>query len=159
MEKIIFKNNGQPAVNDENLNQMQTNVENAINELEANTTEALTNLGNYSTEEVDTGEKWIDGKPIYRKVLVFTTTSTGSEKTVKEIDISDLKIEALIEWYGVLKSNSNNIYNAERCEGENNFTRVESTASYKKLTYHTKGTNSYFAGTVTLTIRYTKTAD
>lgn len=122
-------------------------------------TEALANFGIYSTEEVYTGERWIDGKKIYRKVFVFTTTSNNSERTVKEIDISDLKIETLIEGRGVLKSNSNNIYNAERCEGEDSFTRFESTTSYKKLTYHTKGNNNYFAGTVIFTIRYTKTTD
>ena len=31
MNKIDFVNNGQPAINDTNLNQMQTNIENAIN--------------------------------------------------------------------------------------------------------------------------------
>ena len=31
MNKINFVNNGQPAINDTNLNQMQTNIENAIN--------------------------------------------------------------------------------------------------------------------------------
>ncbi len=33
MEKIIFKNGQSPALNGTNLNQLQTNVENAINEL------------------------------------------------------------------------------------------------------------------------------
>ena len=32
----------------------------------------------YSTSEVDTGVKWIDGKPIYRKVVEFTSASSGS---------------------------------------------------------------------------------
>ena len=31
MDKINFVNKGQPAINDTNLNQMQTNIENAIN--------------------------------------------------------------------------------------------------------------------------------
>lgn len=29
----------------------------------------------YSTEELDTGKKWIDGKPVYRKVFNITTPS------------------------------------------------------------------------------------
>lgn len=38
--------------------------------------EELTNVGTYSTTEVNTGKKWINNKPIYRKVLSFTTSST-----------------------------------------------------------------------------------
>lgn len=35
-------------------------------------------MGDYSTEEVDTGTKWIDGKPIYRKVLSYPDSYTNS---------------------------------------------------------------------------------
>lgn len=31
--------------------------------------------GIYSTSEVDTGKLWIDGKPIYRKVLYFSNST------------------------------------------------------------------------------------
>lgn len=33
--------------------------------------------GAYSTDEVDTGSKWIDGKTIYRKVVEFTSITNG----------------------------------------------------------------------------------
>ena len=33
--------------------------------------------GAYSTDEVDTGSKWIDGKTIYRKVMQFTSITNG----------------------------------------------------------------------------------
>lgn len=33
--------------------------------------------GAYSTDEVDTGSKWIDGKTIYRKVVQFATITNG----------------------------------------------------------------------------------
>lgn len=33
--------------------------------------------GAYSTDEVDTGSKWIDGKTIYRKVVEFTAITNG----------------------------------------------------------------------------------
>lgn len=122
-------------------------------------TEVLTNLGNYSTEEVKTGETWIDGKPIYRKTFVFTATSNTSKKTVTTIDISSLSIKEIIQWYGKLKSVANYVYNAERTESSSAFTRVESTSSYKQLTYHAMGDGNYFGGTVTLTLRYTKTTD
>lgn len=53
MKKINFVNNEAPYLSAENLNQMQDNIEEAIS--------------NYSTEEQVIG-KWIDGKPLYRKV-------------------------------------------------------------------------------------------
>lgn len=44
----------------------------------------------YSTTEIDTGKKWIDGKPIYRKVFNTTSPSTtGSETTIATIGSFD----------------------------------------------------------------------
>lgn len=34
--------------------------------------------GDYSTDEVDTGKKWIDGRPIYRKVVRGKVNFTGN---------------------------------------------------------------------------------
>ena len=36
----------------------------------------------YSTEETDTGKKWIDGKPIYRKVYSITVTAPTTTSTL-----------------------------------------------------------------------------
>lgn len=36
----------------------------------------INNINTYSTEEVKTGETWIDGKPIYRRIITFVTPST-----------------------------------------------------------------------------------
>lgn len=36
----------------------------------------------YSTEEVDTGQKWINGKPVYAKTLVSTNTASNGNKTI-----------------------------------------------------------------------------
>lgn len=60
MERINFVNNVTKA-SAETFNELQDNIENAID--------------NYSTDEVKIG-KWINNKPIYRKVLSFTTSST-----------------------------------------------------------------------------------
>lgn len=45
-------------------------------------------VNDYSTTEIDTGKKWIDGKPIYRKCFEFVNTSTSSVKigTIANID-------------------------------------------------------------------------
>lgn len=68
MDKINFKNlpDTTTPINAENLNAIQDNTEIAINEIG----DQLKNNLNYSTSEIKTDGKWIDGKPIYRKVIV-----------------------------------------------------------------------------------------
>ena len=46
----------------------------------------------YSTEEVKTNKKWIDGKPLYRKVYKFTGITGASH----EFSVSDLNIETVL---------------------------------------------------------------
>ena len=116
------------------------------------------NLKIYSKEEIKTGEYWIDGKAIYRKVFTFTTTSNESTTTKKSIDVSGLNIDTLINRYGSLDSSST-IYNLERCEGDNLYTRIELDGSKTSLLYVTRGPNSYYSGDVMMVIEYTKTTD
>lgn len=42
----------------------------------------INNSGSYSTNEVNTGKKWIDGKPIYRKVIVAEINGTNDWITI-----------------------------------------------------------------------------
>jgi len=62
MQKINWINGqaGGTPLSAENLNLMQTYIEEAIGE-------------DYSSDEYDTGKKWIDGKTIYGKVKLFTS--------------------------------------------------------------------------------------
>ena len=51
----------------------------------------------YSTTPVDTGKKWIDGKPIYRKVLQFTSPAKSTGNTPVPIgDAVDSFVEVRI---------------------------------------------------------------
>lgn len=66
MNKIDFVNNGQPSINDTNLNQMQTNIENAINAI---IVESGSNAnGSYI--------KWSDGTMICTKKVTGTADIT-----------------------------------------------------------------------------------
>lgn len=49
----------------------------------------------YSTEEVDTGEKWIDGKPIYRKVINISAVNLYNWQYIPETD--NLSIKKIIK--------------------------------------------------------------
>ena len=72
----------------------------------------------YSTDEVKTGDTWIDGKPIYRKVFTLTTPILLNASWQNVVDISGMNIEAItdlrtlsnndIAWNGTISKISNN---------------------------------------------------
>ena len=62
------------------------------------------NSNSYSTNEVKTGGTWIDGKPIYRKVLIATTYINGGEIGWGglESNITSLNIDNCIACYAII---------------------------------------------------------
>lgn len=54
----------------------------------------------YSQNEIDTGKIWIDGKKIYRKVILLPTIAKGGEYNE---DLSSLTISTCIQIYGFTK--------------------------------------------------------
>ncbi len=54
----------------------------------------LLNNQRYSTDEIDTGKTWIDGKKIYRKVL------TGTFSNGDEVSIASLNIQTIVNASG-----------------------------------------------------------
>lgn len=64
--------------------------------------EKITNLTTYSTEEVKTGETWIDGKPIYRKVVYVNNLANNTVKTVScniGANIINQMVKQNLIWY------------------------------------------------------------
>lgn len=63
----------------------KTDLVNAINSIETKVEE----LDNYSTSESLTGKKWVNNKPIYRKVIRITLTAqqTGTPANISNLDI------------------------------------------------------------------------
>lgn len=62
----------------------------------------ITNLTTYSTEEVKTGETWIDGKPIYRKVVYVNNLVNNTAKTVScniGANIINQMVKQNLIWY------------------------------------------------------------
>ena len=58
------------------------------------TSNAVAKVISYSTEEIDTGGKWINGKPIYKKTFTFGRIDARSSI---EISTSGLHIDAIIK--------------------------------------------------------------
>lgn len=97
MEKINFANNSEPYLSAENLNQMQTNMENAIDEVDKKTQQDITTNG----DPVKCGYK-IDDKDVYVKRVYFgnlpaenlgKTISTGLD--MSKINIEDIRGRAI----------------------------------------------------------------
>lgn len=69
--------------------------------------------GVYSTSEIDTGMVWIDGRPIYRKVVRGTVNMTGNSTSRLAHGIQGLTSRwELIKYYGNMRLNgtlSNNL--------------------------------------------------
>lgn len=58
----------------------------------------------YSTDEQDTGQKWIDGRPIYRKVVRGTVNMTGGATSILPHGIQGLTSRwELIRYYGNMR--------------------------------------------------------
>lgn len=55
----------------------------------------------YSTEEVDTGRKWIDGKEIYEKTLVFETPVNISVSSIGSIGVSSAGIDTILKAFAI----------------------------------------------------------
>ena len=103
----------------------------------------------YSTEEINTGKKWIDGKPIYKKTLTGNVTAN----VTSEIDIATLNIADLPNVEGAVKTGENIIP----------FRYGTSSADVVMCFYNsTTGkflVQSAYAGSFYVTIEYTKTTD
>lgn len=94
----------------------------------------------YSQNEIDTGKIWIDGKKIYRKVVLLPKITQGS--TYYD-DISNIKASTYIQIYGFLQSSLNifipllnsdeiNVKNNIYISIENNKLRV-ATGAYRQI--------------------------
>lgn len=111
-------------------------------------------VADYSTNEVNTGKKWIDGKPIYRKCY---SGNTGNDNI--SIDSGITNIDQIILLDGMI---NDTVYSLSmKCGGY-----LDGTNNYSFL-YYIKNTNKincampsvWYGGTYTFIIEYTKTTD
>ena len=84
----------------------KSNIVNSINEVNSiATNNAKDNI--YSLSETDTGKIWIDGKPIYRKVIDFGTLPNAG---VKYANLGIENLERIIFWQGLVFESSTGNY-------------------------------------------------
>lgn len=83
--KVALNENQEVAdinkVNASDMNEIKSVVNGLVSDTYSTDTEQsyscnyLNRINDYSTSEINTGKKWINGKPIYRKVITGTTST------------------------------------------------------------------------------------
>lgn len=111
----------------------------------------------YSTEETRTGSTWIDGKPIYRKVITGTTPSSEGGVLVASI----LNISNVIKLYGTLEQRSNGILQNQVPLNTywSDTVRIATMYSHTLNGIYMKALGVYQNMPFRLVIEYTKTTD
>lgn len=157
-DKVALNENPSVAeinkVTDDNMNEIKSVVNNNASETSTNTTN-ITNLQTYSTNETNTGQIWIDGKPIYRKVV-----DLGYLGTQTQISYGN-KIDTITSFGGYLYQDNGG-----------NMSLIEYTSSlWRAITYsitskHTmnvlinrSNTSAWSDWKLKIVIEYTKTTD
>ena len=59
----------------------------------------ITNLSTYSTSEINTGKKWIDGKYIYKKTIAITFPNDTTTNIAHRISTINTLIDTECTWY------------------------------------------------------------
>ena len=108
----------------------------------------------YSTDEVKTNKVWIDGKPIYRKVVTQTITTSSSENIISGFDIS--LIDNIISFYGSIKQPSGTITPISYSASEEDGAFICMSKARNSFVLYAK---AYGVGDVILIVEYTKTTD
>ena len=103
MTKIEFLDNNEPPLSADNLNAIQTNTENAIGVVQ-DKVDSLEPLLISSLSEQVVGE-WIDGKPLYRKVINF---GAGPNNTTRSVAHNITNLKKIIHLSGFGQSTLNN---------------------------------------------------
>lgn len=106
----------------------------------------------YSTSEVNTGKKWIDGKKIYSKTVYIASTSSGV------LDISSMNIDTPIAVVNAVAYKYNDVADKQALPLLSGQIRGGIAFQHASLTV-TRGDASYNYGDIYITLEYTKTTD
>lgn len=115
--------------------------------------QALNEAGSYSTQEVATGKKWIDGKTIYRKTVNFGALPSSGEKFVNH-NISNL--DCVVDYLGISFKNAKDIWLKLPCVNTSSQYNISLDVRPTQICISVSTDRSSYANTY-VTIEYTKT--
>lgn len=107
----------------------------------------------YSTEEQDTGRKWIDGKPIYCKTLIDINNNV-------DVSLSSLNIDKLIKYEGSWVntiSSTPYVRDLDSYSSDYGWSNITYDAKHHTLQLNMRASGNYDGSIIT--IYYTKTTD
>lgn len=114
----------------------------------------------YSSEEVKTNKVWIDGKPIYRRVLYFSATGTHTE-TFRLYSEVIQNLSMIVNMYGIYSdaglSSINSVINAPAVSGVSYGCTSNIDIGNKRVFLDFGGSSSDV--NARLIVEYTKTTD
>lgn len=99
----------------------------------------------YSTTEQNTGLKWIDGKPIYQKTIVYSNAS---------VSLADLNIDEIVDIKGVSYLTDGTVFLLNTYAGNQYNMNMDITNDTLTIT-----TVGWAFSKANITILYTKTTD
>lgn len=149
MNKINWINGqaGGTPLSAENLNQMQDNIEDAIDDVDEKF--------NYSTEEKVVGT-WIDGKPIYECVLTVGSVTAGS---VGHVPFSRTNIDEILDCQGFGRDNNNNWFLLSRAHPSQFKYQIGIYYNYPDNEFSIEMGTEINISKGYIIVRYTKTTD
>lgn len=109
----------------------------------------------YSTTEVKTGQKWINGKPVYKKVISYLNTIPANTEIKIPVGVNDIEQVIKIEGcsrFGETTTVPLNFYNI----GDGYGSYIFYDNAQKGLKFRTKWST---VGAIYAIIEYTKTTD
>lgn len=115
-------------------------------------------INDYSTTETNTGKTWIDGKPIYRKVISSTLNGTYTESGVRYTwinsslsNVNVIKVNFVVSLSDrvVVNTESASITNASYIISGNNANKIQIGSNTTNIPINTP---------ITLIVEYTKTS-
>ena len=111
----------------------------------------------YSTDEVRIGT-WIDGKPLYRKVISLTLPNSTYNSDQVIADLTDLAIDKIIKLEGIIYASTTQVITNFAYQGNVQYCSLYYTNSAKTLRYSTN--NIQYANVpANIILEYTKTTD
>lgn len=115
-------------------------------------------INNYSIEEVNTGAKWIDGSPIYRKTVVYTGGLHANSSNVISHNISNLKMVIEQKQFGY-STNTNTTFTFPATAFSSQTPSGNSVSQWTVgPNYITFFSSMDYVDTIYITLSYTKTS-
>ena len=112
-------------------------------------------VNSYSEEEINTHQKWIDGKDIYRKVLTLDVSTSERQN----IDVASLNISQLTLMRGIFNDTQNSYMFPVPDYGDGDTRFYLSYNATEKIVHYEGGTVYGINGKLIVIIEYTKTTD